>query len=299
MSDYILQTSQLTKAYGAKTALHDLSLQIRRGGIHALIGSNGAGKSTLFRLLLGFISPSGGQSSVLDMDSQKLTPDIRARVGYVNDEHTLPDWLAVKDLKAMQRSYYPRWHEDLYQRVIANFDVGSEQKINSLSRGERAGFNLAMALAQQPELLILDEPTLGLDVVARQEFLASVLHSSETDTTVIYCSHQMDEVERLADELIVMEKGRLRVQSSPEEFSARVKRWVVDEAHRDVILKRVPDVLSSRVIEGQLYFYVIDKNESFPSELALLGVRDCMGCETGLSDAVRAFLAKNHLGMSA
>lgn len=299
MSGYILQTSHLTKAYGDKLALYDLSLQITRGGVHALIGSNGAGKSTLFRLLLGFITPSEGCSSILDVDSRELTPDIRGRVGYVNEEHTLPEWLTVKYLKAMQQSYYPCWQEDVYRTVIASFDVRADQKISSLSRGERAGFNLAMALAQGPELLILDEPTLGLDVVATQEFLASVLYCVQTDTTVIYCSHQMDEVERLADELIIMEKGCLRVQSAPEEFSARVTRWVVDVAFRDLVLQRVPDVLSSRIIEGQCYFHVLDKTDAFPSELALLGIRDCMGCDIGMSDAVRAYLAKNHIGMSA
>lgn len=299
MSDYILQTSHLSKAYGDKLALHDLSLRLTRGGVHALIGSNGAGKSTLFRLLLGFITPTDGYSTVLDVDSRELTPHIRGRVGYVNEEHTLPEWLTVKALKAMQQSYYPCWQEELYRTVIANFDVRADQKVSSLSRGERAGFNLAMALAQGPELLILDEPTLGLDVVATQEFLASVLYCTQTDTTVIYCSHQMDEVERLADELIILEKGTLRVQSSPEAFSARVSRWVVDAAFRDLVLQRVPEVLSSRIIEGQFFFHVLDKTDAFSSELALLGVRDCMGCEIGMSDAVRAYLARNHIGMSA
>jgi ABC-2 type transport system ATP-binding protein len=235
----------------------------------------------------------------MGVDSRELTPGIRGRVGYVNEEHTLPEWLKVKELKAIQRSYYSRWQEDVYRRVLSNFDVGMEQKVSNLSRGERAGFNLAMALAQSPELLILDEPTLGLDVVATQEFLNAILYCSQTDTTVIYCSHQMDEVERLADELIIMEKGCLRVQSAPEDFSARVKRWVVDAAFRDLVLTRVPDVLSSRVIEDQFYFHVIDKSEAFPSELALLGIRDCMGCDIGMSDAVRAYLAKNHQGMAS
>lgn len=297
MSDFVLQTRNLTKVYGDKVALNDFSLQIERGGVHAIIGSNGAGKSTLFRLILGFLYPSGGSSEVLSVDSGQLTPAIRGKVGYVNEEHTLPEWLKVKDLKAMQQSYYPQWREEVYRSVIANFDVRSEQRISSLSRGERAGFNLAMALAQNPELLILDEPTLGLDAVATQEFLNSILYCAQDDTTVIYCSHQMDEVERLADELIIMEKGHLRIQSPPEEFSLRVKRWVVDASFRDLVLQKVPDVLSSRLIEDSFYFYVMDKTEAFASELALLGIRDCTGRDVGMSDAVRAYLSKNHLGM--
>jgi ABC-2 type transport system ATP-binding protein len=196
----------------------------------------------------------------------------------------------------MQMSYYPAWREDVYRSVIANFDVGSDQRISSLSRGERAGFNLAMALAQNPELLILDEPTLGLDAVATQEFLNSILYCTQGNTTVIYCSHQMDEVERLADELIIIEKGMLRVQSAPEEFSSRITRWIAPAGFRELVLAKVPDVLSSRRVEDSFYFYVMDKTEAFASELALLGVRDCTGCDIGMSDAVRAFLSKNHLG---
>jgi ABC-2 type transport system ATP-binding protein len=296
MSDFVLQTRNLTKGYGDKVALRDFSLQIARGGVHAIIGSNGAGKSTLFRLVLGFLFPNGGSSEVLGVDSAQLTPEIRGRVGYVNEEHTLPEWVKVKDLKAVQQSYYPGWREEVYRSVIANFDVGVNQRISSLSRGERAGFNLAMALAQSPELLILDEPTLGLDAVATQEFLNSILYCTQDDTTVIYCSHQMDEVERLADELIIMEKGSLRIQCAPEEFSSRIKRWVVDAGYRDLVLDKVPEVLSSRLVEDNFYFYVMDKSEAFASELALLGIRDCTGRDVGMSDAVRAYLSKNHLG---
>ena len=195
MADYILEANSLTKFFGNKTALENFSLKIERGGIHALIGNNGAGKSTLFRMLLGFLTPDSGMSSVLGENSIKLSPSTRGRIGYVNEEHTLPDWLKVSNLKKMQQSYYPLWKEDIYQNIIANFDVEPRQEVRSLSRGERAGLNLALALAQNPELLILDEPTLGLDVVAKQEFLNSVLFCTEFDTTVIYCSHQMDEVE--------------------------------------------------------------------------------------------------------
>lgn len=295
MSEAVLEARGLCKAFGGKQALSDFSLAIAKGGVHAIVGSNGAGKSTLFRALLGFITPDRGESRVLGEDSRCLSPDMRGRIGYVNEEHTLPDWLQVRELKRMQRSYYPAWREDIYRQVIANFDVAPEQKVASLSRGERAGFNLAMALAQDPELLILDEPTLGLDVVAKQEFLESLLFCAEVDTTVIYCSHQMEEVERLADELIVMEQGRLKVQAAPEEFSRRVRLWIVDAAFRALIVEKVPGFLNGRLIEDKFHFFVFDADESLPSRLSLLGVRDVTSSPVGLAGAVRAFLAKNHL----
>lgn len=296
MSDFVLETCQLGKVFGSKHALRDFNLQIKRGGVHALIGSNGAGKSTLFRILLGFETPSIGSSFLLGESSQALTPACRGKVGYVNDEHTLPRWLTPKQVKAMQQSYYPLWNEEVYRNVIASFDVDPNQKVGSLSRGERAGFNLAMALAQSPELLILDEPTLGLDVVARQEFLDAVLFCTEIDTTVIYCSHQMEEVERLAEQLIIIEKGVLKEHCTPDEFSARVQLWIAPLEFRELIRTKIPHLLSSRVIEGDVHFYVLDPGESFGSRLGLLGIRNAVSQPLGLANAVRAYLAKNHLG---
>jgi ABC-2 type transport system ATP-binding protein len=244
------------------------------------------------------MTPSSGESFLLGEDSTHLSTSLRGRVGYVNEEHTLPAWLKVSQLKAMQRSYYPQWNEEIYRNVVANYDLNHAQKVGSLSRGERAGFNLAMALAQGPELLILDEPTLGLDVVAKQEFLDSVLFCTQIDTTVIYCSHQMEEIERLADELIIMERGRLKYQAAPDEFSARIQSWIVDARFRQLVQDKIPQLLSGRVIEDEFHFFVLDVSDSFACQLALLGVRDAVPSATGLGTAVRAFLAKSHSGMS-
>lgn len=296
MNGYVIETRGLTKTFGDKQALADLSLRVEKGGVHALIGSNGAGKSTLFRVLLGFLTPSAGESFLLGEDSTGLKPRTRGCVGYVNEEHTLPGWLKVQNLERMQRSFYADWNEDVYRKVIANFDVDPRQRVSSLSKGERAGLNLAMALAQSPELLILDEPTLGLDVVARQEFLDAILFSTETETTVIYCSHQMEEVERLAERLIILERGRLRIDCSPEDFSDRVQLWVVNVDEAEIVAGAVPGILSSRVIEDELHVYVLDPPDDLSNRLTGLGVADAVRMPIGLDAAVRAYLALNHTG---
>ena len=229
MSNICIETNQLTKRYGNKTAVNELNLTIKKGGIHAIVGSNGAGKSTLFRLLLGVATPSSGHAQILDQNSQNLSSDTRGKVGYVNEEHTLPNWMTVEKVVAMQKHFYSKWNEDTYQKVIGFFDVDLQQKVSGLSRGERAGFNLSMALAQSPEILILDEPTLGLDVVAKQSFLEALMFTeTENESTIIYCSHQMEEVERVADNLIILEKGRLTNNSVPDEFVERITSWIVD-----------------------------------------------------------------------
>ena len=168
MSDYAIDTEDLCLTYRRKPALDHLTLRLPRGGIHAFVGANGAGKSTLFRVLLGFEPAASGNARILGHDCRRLTPDMRERIGFVNEEHTLPTWMRVHELTAMQRRQYPRWNDARYDEVLGHFSVEPGQRIGELSRGERAGLNLAMALAQGPELLILDEPTLGLDVVAKR-----------------------------------------------------------------------------------------------------------------------------------
>ena len=155
-SDYVIETERLDLLYGRKKALNQLTLRIPRGRIHAIVGANGAGKSSLFRILLGVQSPNAGRATILGHDCKTLTERERERIGFVNEEHSLPSWLRVDELVAMQRRLYPAWDEQRYRSIIDHFHVLPEQRIAGLSRGERAGVNLAMALAQRPELLILD-----------------------------------------------------------------------------------------------------------------------------------------------
>ena len=209
MSNICIETNQLTKRYGNKTAVNELNLTIKKGGIHAIVGSNGAGKSTLFRLLLGVATPSSGHAQILDQNSQNLSSDTRGKVGYVNEEHTLPNWMTVEKVVAMQKHFYSKWNEDTYQKVIGFFDVDLQQKVSGLSRGERAGFNLSMALAQSPEILILDEPTVGVDVGAKAEIYATIRKLRDTGTAVIVVSSDLEEVMTLADRILVFNKGRI------------------------------------------------------------------------------------------
>ena len=292
MNKNCVETENLVKRFGRKIALDDLSLEIPAGGIHAIVGSNGAGKSTLFRLLLGVDTPDSGEARLLGVDSRRLSPEVRGRVGYVNEEHTLPGWMRVEAVIALQRSFYPDWNSQIFDQVIAWFDVDPQQKLSGLSRGERAGLNLAMALAQRPEVLILDEPTLGLDVVAKQSFLEALMFTErEESTTMIYCSHQMEEIERVADRLIILENGRLRNNSSPDEFRERVSCWTSDRVLAD---SRIPGLLSSRIINGRQHVLVADQDEAFASVLEARGATNVRELSVNLERAVNAFLSANH-----
>ena len=163
-----------------------------------------------------------------------------------------------------------------------------------------AGFNLALVLAQSPELLMLDEPTLGLDVVAKRAFLESLLYrNASDDCTVIYCSHQMDEIERVADNLIILERGQLKNMSAPEDFTARVSHWVADVPFKGPELHTVPGLLEVQRLDGLHHYLVLDQDDGFERFLREAGARNVQSMPVSLDRAVNAFLAKNHAAPAA
>lgn len=301
MIEKVIEVNHLSKSFGRKMALRDLSFELGGGGIHAVIGSNGAGKTTLFRILLGLLSPSGGSSRVLGIDSQKLTPEIRGRIALVHEEHTLPDWMTVARLTRMQRELFSGWCEGVYREVLGYFQVSGEQKVAQLSRGERAGLNLSLALAQDPDLLILDEPTLGLDVVAKQAFIEALLFTGVgEERTTIYCSHQMDEIERVAENLVILEQGEMVSSSSPEEFCGRISSWIAEFPEGASGLRsRVPGLLQHREIDGQHHLVILDEAEGFAHRMESQGARGLQRASIGFDRAVNAFLTRNHHAPSA
>lgn len=299
--DLAVETCGLTRLHGRKRALDGLDLALPRGGIHAVVGANGAGKSTLFRLLLGFQQADAGDCFVLGRRAAALTPQDRGRIGFVNEEHSLPGWARVDTVLAVQRGLYRhRWNAPAFEAVIGSFDLAGRQRVAELSRGERAGLNLALALGQSPELLILDEPTLGLDVVARRRLLDALIAAVDDERrTIIYCSHQIDEVERLADTLLILERGRLASFSAPDAFCERMGHWVADVPFAGPSDGEVPGLLQHRRIDGVHHYVVIDQGDAFAGFLRAHGARKPLVMPVPLERAVDAFLTRNHAGTAS
>ena len=225
MSSPVIETSGLTKRFGKNTAVERLDLRVPKGSVFGLLGRNGAGKTTTIKMLLGLLPPTDGQASVLGLDSAKQGVEIRRRVGYVPERHHMYPWMSVNELMWFCKSFYPTWDDALCAHLLSRFKLPGEQKIKQLSRGMVAKTALMLALAHDPEVLLLDEPTGGLDVIVRREFLESIVRLiQEQGKTVLISSHLLADVERVADHVAVIDGGALRTQETLDSLKGRVKR---------------------------------------------------------------------------
>lgn len=218
----VVSIEQLTVAFPGCEALRGVDLKVERGTVTALLGENGAGKTTLIRVLTGFLRPTAGRCQVLGLDPVHDALEIRRRVGYVADAPALYDWMRVGEIGWFAASFYEPGFLDRYREAVAHYEVREDRKIRHLSKGQRAKIALALALAHDPELLILDEPTSGLDPLVRREFLESMLDRVATGRTVLLSSHQIAEVERVADTVAILHDGRFRITDSLAELRDNV-----------------------------------------------------------------------------
>lgn len=226
MSEVVLEAKDLTKYYGQALALDHLNISIEKGGVYGFVGRNGAGKTTAIKLFMGLLTPTAGSASVFGCDCQKLTPEVRQRLGYVTEGHRLLRELSIRDIAKFQKAFFPgQWDDKFFDEMIDYFELPRKRKIKKLSNGQRAQVSLALTLAPHPELLIMDDPTLGLDAAIRRQFLEGMIHLiMEQGRTVLFSSHILGDVERVVDRLIVIDKGVLRASCTTEQFREAIKK---------------------------------------------------------------------------
>jgi ABC-2 type transport system ATP-binding protein len=221
----VIETHGLKRSFGLKDAVRGLDLKVPAGVVCALLGPNGAGKTTTIKMLMGLLAPSGGHASVLGTDVRRLGATEKTRIGYVSENQELPEWMTVRRFLDSCRGFYPAWDEALEQQLLAKLALPEDRKIKQLSRGMRMKVALLAALAYRPELLVLDEPFSGLDPAMRDDLVRGVFAAvNEGKWTVLISSHDIDEVERIADWIAIMDDGRLRLSESLEALQARYRR---------------------------------------------------------------------------
>jgi ABC-2 type transport system ATP-binding protein len=211
----------LAKRYGSTRALDDCTLTIPAGSVTALVGPNGAGKTTLLQLAVGLIEPTSGAIRVLGHDPRAEPLAVLPRVGFVAQDHPLPRRFTVGETLRLGRELNPSWDDAVAERRLDELGLSRRQRVGTLSGGQQAQVALTLALAKQPQLLLLDEPVASLDPLARREFLTGVLQAvTERGITVVLSSHIVADLERICDQLVILAHGRTQLVGPIEEILA-------------------------------------------------------------------------------
>ena len=227
MTDLLVETRDLTKSYGRVRALAGLDISVRSGEVYGFLGRNGAGKSTTIRILMGITKPDGGVVRLFGEPVRGTPVHLRQRIGYVAQEQTFYDWMTAARLARFVSSFYPTWSDETFLHHAKTQDIPLGRKVGTFSGGMKMKLALALALGHAPPLLILDEPTAGLDPVARREFLERVREDAErTGRTTLFSTHLIDEVELVADRVGILEDGGTRWQGTVDALAARVRQLV-------------------------------------------------------------------------
>jgi ABC-2 type transport system ATP-binding protein len=223
----IIEAINLGKRYGGTEAVRGLNVRVPAGSIYGFLGKNGAGKTTTIKMLLGMTRPTSGEARVFGLSA--ALPDasvaIRQRTGFVSEEKELLEYMTVDEIVRFTAAFYPRWRRDLEQRYRATFGLQGDRKVRALSRGTRTKLALLLALCRGADLLLLDEPTAGLDPAMIEEVLqALVAHVSGEGKTVFFSSHQIAEVDQIADSVAIIDRGRAVVSGALDDLRERYQR---------------------------------------------------------------------------
>lgn len=228
MHEPAIRIEGLRQGYRRRAVLDDVSLTVPRGSTFALLGRNGEGKTTLIRTLLGLLPPAAGTVRVLGLDPAREALEIRRRIGYLAEDQTMYGWMTPDEIARFLAPFYPTWDAAYAAALFERFGVPRDMRIKHLSKGHNVRLGLALALAHRPELVILDDPVLGLDPITRKQFNRDVIdHLQAEGRTVFYSSHLLYEVEAVADRVAILDRQRIVRVGATEELQRDVKRVIV------------------------------------------------------------------------
>jgi ABC-2 type transport system ATP-binding protein len=291
MDQTAIRIEGLTHYYGKKKVVDQLSLEIPRGGIFGLLGRNGAGKTTTIRILMGLLQATRGTAQVLGCDSRRITPEIRAQIGYLAEGHHVYGWMTIAECGQFQKSFFKHWNDAIFKSIIDHFKLPLKAKAGNLSRGQRAGLCLALTLAPEPELLVLDDPALGLDPVARRSLLESMVYVTRgKDRTILFSSHLLSDVERVADRIAVMKEGQLKAHCTIEEFRGWVRQYILRFETKPPAAPERPWLLHSIRTDHELAVTAAGPAREIHHELESLGARAIEEIDLSLEDAFISFV---------
>lgn len=295
MSENVIRVENLVKYFGGRCVLDGISFSVPQGCIYGLLGRNGAGKTTIIRILLGLEPPTRGRTSLLESESNHLSAKTRGRIGCVAEGHNLIQNYKVSRLVKLCKDLSAQWDDESFDHLMETFRLPRDRKIKDLSMGMRAQLNLALAMAIDPELLILDDPTLGLDTVARRQFLELVIEViQQHGRTVLFSSHILSDVERIADRIGILARGQLVVDCPLEELKERVKKLRVifpDSAPADL---HITEIINQQIEGREMVITAANWNERKQTILETFKPSSCTEIPMSLEDIFIECTRVNH-----
>ena len=286
MTEYVIETQGLTKRYTRhKEAVKSLDLKVPKGSVYVFLGRNGAGKTTTIRMLLGLLQKTTGKAEVLGLDPDKNPVPIKKRVGYVADNQKMYDWMTIQETIDFCRPFYPTWNNSLAEDLLKRFELPKRAKLKELSRGMNGKVALLLALAHQPELLILDDPTSGLDPVVRREFLQGIIEIIHQEAkTVFFSTHIITEAEQIADYAGVLEEGKLLLSQPLDKLKDSVKqiRLIFENKVPDDV--SLPGLLKKELVGHELVLTVKDFTPDALKSLAKFNPKSTEVLDLNLED---------------
>ena len=282
----VISTDRLTKFYGDRRAVDALSLHVPEGCVYALLGRNGAGKSTTIRTLTGTVQPNFGSAKIFGEDIASLSAETKASIAWAAEGHPLYRWMRVEQMARFAAAFHPKWNEDLVRQILDHFEIPLKKRIFQLSYGQRAQMSLALAVAPDPKLLILDDPTLGLDTVVRRDFLESMIQIIQREgRTILFSSHILSDVDRVADRIGILVDGVLRVDCPIDHFREAIRKVVVEFEDSPGPLTDCRGLVSTRIAGTRMELAFVDFGDEQRERLEKAGARSIEVLELNLEDA--------------
>jgi len=230
VAEPVISIANLSRRFGEKIALNSVDLSMPRGGVYGLVGANGAGKTTLIKHILGLLQAESGSVRVFGLDPVAEPVAVLSRIGYLSEENDLPGWMRVDELIRYSRAFYKNWDDAYAEELRQSFALDPAAKIKTLSKGQKSRAGLLVALAYRPELLVLDEPSSGLDPIVRRDILGAVMRTiADEGRTVLFSSHLLDEVEQVADHVTMIRQGTIVMSAPLDNIKASHNGRTLDE----------------------------------------------------------------------
>jgi ABC-2 type transport system ATP-binding protein len=282
----VIVTNRLTKHYHGRRVVDSLTLRVPAGSVYGLLGRNGAGKSTAIKMLMGMVRSDSGSATLLGDDAATLSNETRSRIAYLAEGHPLYGWMTIEEAVRFTRAFYARWNDALVDQILDHFELSRRQKFRRLSRGQQAQVSLALAVAPDPELLVLDDPTLGLDTVVRRDFLESLIQIIQRQgRTILFSSHILGDVERVADRIGIMVGGVLRVDCRTETFRESIRKIVLEFIGSPPDAPSIPGLVSCRQMGNNLELVLVGYEDAQREAVEKLRPQSIEVLDLNLEDA--------------